>query len=83
MLRVLTILIVVMLTIYCVVEVAQARNNRVRVMPRWLWAFTVICIPVAGPITWLFFGRPLRQQPQIRPSGRAPDDDEDFLRGLR
>lgn len=81
--RVLIILIVVMLTIYCVVEVAQARNNRVRVMPRWLWAFTVICIPVAGPVLWLLFGRPVKQQPQLGPSTRAPDDDEDFLRGLR
>lgn len=83
MIRVLLIVAVVMLTIYCVVEVAQARGFQVRAMPRWLWAFVVICVPVVGPVCWLFFGRPMsstRQQPR---GSRAPDDDEDFLRGLR
>ncbi|WP_269451776.1 hypothetical protein [Tessaracoccus coleopterorum] len=37
-----------MLTVYCVVEVAQARGYGVRAMPRWLWAFTVICVPWWG-----------------------------------
>lgn len=83
MARVLLIIVIVMLTVYCVVEVAQARGYRVRAMPRWLWAFTVICVPVIGPIAWLMLGRPLNPR---RPLGRgpgAPDDDEDFLRGLR
>lgn len=81
--RVLIILIVVMLTVYCVVEVAQARSGRVRAMPKWLWAFTVICVPVVGPVAWLMIGRPVKETRQIRPSSKAPDDDEDFLRGLR
>ena len=46
--RVLLIIAVVMLTVYCVVEVAQSRGYRVRSMPRWLWAFAVICVPVNG-----------------------------------
>lgn len=81
MLRVLIILAVVMLTVYCVVEVAQARGVLVRAMPRWLWAFVVICVPVVGPILWLGFGRPVAAQ--RRRGQKAPDDDEDFLRGLR
>lgn len=83
MLRVLIIIAVVMLTVYCVVDVAQSRGARVRAMPRWLWAFAVICVPVVGPFAWLFLGRPAagRQQPPRPP--QAPDDDEDFLRGLR
>lgn len=81
--RVLLILIVVMLTVYCVVEVAQARSLRVRAMPKWLWAFTVICVPVVGPVAWLMIGRPVKDTRQIRRSSdKAPDDDEDFLRGL-
>lgn len=76
----LLIVAVVMLTIYCVVELAQARGNRVRAMPRWLWLFTVICVPVVGPMAWLLAGRPSNQS---RPRPLRPDDDDDFLRGLR
>ncbi|MCG6567303.1 PLD nuclease N-terminal domain-containing protein [Tessaracoccus sp. ZS01] len=80
--RILLIIAVVMLTIYCVVEVAQSRGYRVRAMPRWLWAFAVIALPIVGPVSWLVLGRPLKNHPQVR-DHRAPDDDEDFLRGLR
>ncbi|WP_040282092.1 PLD nuclease N-terminal domain-containing protein [Tessaracoccus massiliensis] len=80
--RVLLIIAVVMLTVYCVVEVAQSRGYKVRAMPRWLWAFAVIVLPVVGPVAWLTLGRPVKNQPQVR-GYRAPDDDEDFLRGLR
>ncbi|WP_130873321.1 PLD nuclease N-terminal domain-containing protein [[Pseudopropionibacterium] massiliense] len=79
MLKVLLIVAVVMLTIYCVVELAQAKGARVRAMPRWLWLFVVICVPVIGPFAWLLAGRPSSRP---RPRQLAPDDDEDFLRGL-
>ncbi|MDO5676062.1 MAG: PLD nuclease N-terminal domain-containing protein [Propionibacteriaceae bacterium] len=81
--RILLIIAVVMLTVYCVVEVAQSRGYKVRAMPRWLWAFAVIALPVVGPVSWLILGRPIKDQPQLRRGHRAPDDDEDFLRGLR
>ncbi|MFV0430371.1 MAG: PLD nuclease N-terminal domain-containing protein [Arachnia sp.] len=80
MIRVLVILAVIMLTVYAVVEVAQSRGYKVRAMPRWLWAFVVICLPVVGPILWFGWGRPLIVR---RPRALGPDDDEDFLRGLR
>ncbi len=79
--RILIILAVVMLTIYCVVEVAQSQPNRIRALPKWLWAFVVIAVPVIGPVTWLLAGRPQSTSGQYRSLG--PDDDEDFLRGLR
>ncbi|MDN5762928.1 MAG: PLD nuclease N-terminal domain-containing protein [Microlunatus sp.] len=83
--RYLPIVIVALLTIYCVVEVAQARPYAVRRMPRWLWATVVICLPLFGSLSWLFFGRPTSEslggkKPPQPP--RAPDDDVDFLRGL-
>jgi hypothetical protein len=83
--RFLPIIIWVMLTIYCVVEVAQAQKFAVRRAPRWLWAVAVICIPVAGSLCWLLLGRPTaestgKRKRNLRPS--APDDDVDFLRGL-
>ena len=78
--RILIILAIVMLTIYCVVEVAQSQPSRIRVMPKWLWAFVVISVPVIGPVTWLLAGRPVAP---VRSHSFGPDDDEDFLRGLR
>lgn len=82
MLRVILIIAVVMLTIYCVVEVAQSRKYEIRALPKWLWAFAVIAVPVIGPMCWLTMGRPVAQRPRPIPP-RAPDDDEDFLRGIR
>lgn len=84
--RFLPLVIVALLTIYCVVEVAQAAPYAVRRGPRWLWAVAVICLPLAGSLGWLFFGRPTaasRGEPG-KAAGRpkAPDDDVDFLRGL-
>lgn len=82
--RYLPLIIVALLTIYCVVEVAQARADTVRRMPKWMWAVTVICLPVVGAICWLVLGRPNKQsidKADRRPI--APDDDPDFLRGLR
>ena len=83
--RYLPIIIVVLLTIYCVVEAAQAPPFAVRRMPRWLWATAIICIPLAGAVCWLLLGRPTAdsigtRKRSFRPS--APDDDVDFLRGL-
>ncbi len=82
MTRVLLIVVIVALTIYCIVEVAQSSTYRVRALPKWLWAFAVICLPLVGPLLWLAFGRPLASS---RPVGRdqGPDGDDDFLKGLR
>jgi hypothetical protein len=84
--RYLPLIIVALLTIYCVVEVAQAPPFAVRRMPRWLWATAIICLPLAGAVLWLLFGRPnaeslgKRKRNSSRP--KAPDDDVDFLKGL-
>ena len=83
--RYLPIIIVALLTIYCVVEVAQAEPYAVRRMPRWLWATFIICVPLVGAACWLVFGRPnsdSRGGPARRGHPKAPDDDVDFLRGL-
>ena len=56
--RYLPFIVVALLTIYCVVEVAQAQPYAVRRMPRWLWATAVICLPLFGAVGWLFLGRP-------------------------
>lgn len=75
------ILVIVVLMIYCLVEVAQANRYRVRLFPRWLWVFAVVCLPVVGPVCWLLFGRP-SSNGNNQTRGLGPDDDDDFLRGL-
>lgn len=80
--RYLPLIILALLTIYCVVEVAQTPSEKVRNAPRWLWAVVVIGLPLIGPILWFTLGRP-GKEPNTSP-GRpsSPDDDPDFLRGL-
>ncbi|QLQ15178.1 MAG: PLDc N-terminal domain-containing protein [Micropruina sp.] len=81
--RILPWVVLVLLTIYCLVEVAQADPRRVRVLPRWLWAVVVLVVPALGSLAWLFLGRPINRGPtRPPPRPRAPDDDPDFLRGL-
>ena len=81
MIRYLPVIIVVLLMIYCVVEVAQSPADDVRAMPRWLWAVAVLGLPLVGSIAWLVWGRPKPAPPGVRQLG--PDDDPDFLRRLR
>lgn len=81
MLRVVIILVIIVLMIYSLVEVAQANRYQVRLFPRWLWVFAVVCLPIVGPLSWLFFGRPTAGGNNQGPV-TGPDDDDDFLRGL-
>lgn len=86
MVRFLPIVIVVLLMIYCVVEVAQSRSDEVRRAPRWLWASAVIGLPLVGSLGWLFLGRPNARSIAEAVDERfpiAPDDDQDFLNRLR
>lgn len=78
--------VVVILTIYTVVDCAMFDRNRIRGVPRWVWIFLIVLLPVIGPILWLLIGRGRRNT--AGPAGGrvtrsvAPDDDPDFLRGL-
>ncbi|WP_282006258.1 PLDc N-terminal domain-containing protein [Propioniciclava sinopodophylli] len=77
--RVLLIIAIVAVTVYALVEAAQAHPSRVRAMPRWLWFVAIVALPVLGPVGWFAIGRP--PTPTRHPP-LAPDDDPDFLRGL-
>lgn len=82
--RVLPFIIIGLVMIYAVIEVAQADGDRVRFMPKWMWAVAVICLPLVGALAWFLAGRPLPADPTGQPvkPPRAPDDDTDFLRSL-
>lgn len=89
--RVVLILAVVALTLYCLIECVQTDRRQVRYLPKALWLFLVL-IPVVGPAAWLVGGRP--RTPRRPPPGQrsatprrppvqpAPDDDPAFLARL-
>jgi Phospholipase_D-nuclease N-terminal len=85
MLKALVIIVPVVLAIYCLVQVAQARADLVRTLPRWAWAVLIVLFPLLGAVGWLLLGRPRRPGPTRPTRGRivAPDDDPDFLRRIR
>lgn len=92
MARILPLIIVIVLTVYCAVECAQSDRDQVRNLPKALWLILVIILPLIGPVGWLLGGRP-RVSPPPPPPGRpsagrapkapvAPDDDPRFLAQL-
>ncbi|HLS44463.1 MAG TPA: PLDc N-terminal domain-containing protein [Ornithinicoccus sp.] len=86
MLRVVLSIAVLAFTVYCVVDVVQTDEDRVRGLPKLVWLVVALLVPLAGGISWLIAGRPrgiLQPRQQPRPRGpRGPDDDPDFLRGI-
>lgn len=81
--RVILVLIIVTATVYALVELFQADERRIRLMPRWLWAAAIVCLPGLGAICWFVLGRPGPGLPGAREHRPiAPDDDPDFLRRL-
>jgi hypothetical protein len=82
----------VCLWVYCLLDVLTTRGSAMRNLPKAGW-FVVVLLGGfgVGPLLWLLLGRPrgaARQlaapapaAPPARPT--APDDDEEFLRGLR
>ena len=87
MLRVLPLILILVLSIYCWIEIAQSESRHVRQLPRGLWAL-LVCVPLVGPVAWLVYGRPngTSKPPAPRPAKPrplAPDDDPDFLRRIK
>jgi peptidoglycan/LPS O-acetylase OafA/YrhL len=86
MLKALVVIVPVVLAIYCLVQVAQSRSDLVRTLPRWVWALMILLVPLFGSVAWLTIGRPRQPRGSAPPPRRrpvAPDDDPDFLRGIR
>ncbi len=83
--RFLPAILLIVLAVYCWVEIVQSDPRQVRQLSRGMWALVVL-LPLAGPVAWLVGGRPngndTPKPPRARPRVIAPDDDPDFLRGL-
>lgn len=70
--------IVVVVTIYAVVDCALMTNSRVRGLPKPVWIAVILLLPVIGLILWFLIGRG-RKNPTVAAGPRAPDDDPAFL----
>ena len=76
--------------LFCIIDVITTPEARIRNLPKLLWVIIVILLIDIGSIAWLVAGRdwtstPTRAQRAVptpsRPSN--PDDDQEFLDGLR
>ena len=86
-------LIFVGLWIFCIIDVITTPESRCRNLPKIAWLLIVILLVDVGSIAWLVarphLGRPTGQidvrAPRHRHQAEAsnPDDDEEFLAGLR
>ena len=56
--RYLPYVIHVALLIYALIDCIQTDQILIRNLPKTLWVFMIILIPVIGPIVWLVAGRP-------------------------
>lgn len=64
-----------------VVDCAITNHAQVSVLPKPVWILLSIVVPILGPILWFTFGR--NRGASATPTvGKAPDDDDDFLRGI-
>jgi len=62
MLRVLPFVVQLALLVYCLIDCIQTDSVLVRNLPKPLWVFLIVILPVVGPVAWLVAGRPERAQ---------------------
>jgi hypothetical protein len=79
---IIVIAIAIALMVFSLVDAIVIDRFRVRGVPKGLWIFLILVLPVVGPILWLTVGRGKKNGPGSRRGPIAPDDDIDFLRGL-
>lgn len=99
MIRVLPVLLELGLLVFCLVDCIQTDSVLVRNLPKTAWVLLIVLLPLVGGIAWLVAGRPERGAtarsvpwpstatagfPEYeRPRTAGPDDDPEFLAGLR
>jgi hypothetical protein len=83
--------------IFCLIDVITTDQSQIRHLPKLVWVLIVLVLFDLGSVLWLVAGRtwqksataagPTSRYPEYERPGRAvasnPDDDEQFLRGLR
>lgn len=80
--------------LFCLIDVITTPPERCRNLPKWAWVLIVLVFVEIGAIVWLIAGRAwepkatvpagARRPPRpTRSAAVAPDDDEEYLAGLR
>jgi len=79
MLRYSPFLLVLVLEVFCVIDVIQSREEDVRHLPRIGWLILILLFPLVGSIAWLVAGRPqrgpARRSPYEREASAFPEYD--------
>lgn len=95
MLRALPFVAILVLSIFCLVQVLTSRDDEIRNLPKIVWLLLILIFPLVGSVVWLAAGRPVYGAPSRtavqfpeydRPGRNAapnPDDDAEFLRKVR
>ena len=52
-------LIIMILWIFCLIDVITADESGIRHLPKMMWVLLVVFLPLAGSIVWLVAGRPI------------------------
>jgi hypothetical protein len=53
--------VILVLWIFCVIDVVMAREDDVQHLPKWGWFILVLFFPLVGSVAWLAAGRPRRR----------------------
>lgn len=84
--------------VFCIIDVITTPDGQCRNLPKLVWLLLVIILVDIGSIAWLVAGRNWSPRPAdlpykgnrgrpsqapLRFNGTDPDDDEEFLAGLR
>jgi hypothetical protein len=96
--RFLPVIVEIGLLVYCLIDCVQSPEGDVRNLPKTVWIFLIILLPIVGSVTWLVAGRPQTTGrrpvpwPSTQTAGfpeferpkppRGPDDDPAFLARL-
>ncbi|MGY4643662.1 PLD nuclease N-terminal domain-containing protein [Cellulomonas sp. URHB0016] len=97
MVRYLPFLLEMGMLVYCLIDCVQTDSASVRNLPKITWVFLIVILPIVGGIAWLVAGRPERPARRVpwpstatagfpeyeRPRRTSPDDDPEFLAGMR
>lgn len=91
--------LVLVLWVFCVVDVIMSKDDEVRHLPKIGWLILVLLFPLVGSVAWLVAGRPRRSSARSRFEREAPsfpeydrpgraagissESDEEFLRRCR
>jgi hypothetical protein len=80
MLRATPFLIVIVLEIFCLIDVIVSDEDRVRHLPKIAWFLLILFFPLVGSAVWLLAGRPTAtvgggRSPYERPASAFPEYD--------